>query len=106
MCQEEDENLKHLFCLCHFAKAVWFGTDLSIFTNRIALNSIKDWIQDWLSKPELTQPKALWFYGQFVCTLWSLWIHKNKVIFQEQTPNPIGVIHHSRPSLEDRKSVV
>ena len=77
-----------------FARAVRFGIDLSIYTDELALNDIKDWIQDWLLKPELTQPGALWFYGHFACTLWSLWIYKNGVIFKNQNPNPIRVIQH------------
>ena len=99
MCHENEEKLKHLFLLCPFARAVWFGIDISICTDEFALNDIKDWIQDWLLKPELTQPKGLWFYGQFVCTLWSLWIHRNEVIFKHQNPNPTRVIHHQRVQL-------
>ena len=80
MCHKEEEKLEHLFILCPFARAVRFGIDLSIYTDELALNDIKDWIQDWFSKPKLTQSKAFWFYGQLVCTLWCLWIHRNEVI--------------------------
>ncbi|XWS60715.1 hypothetical protein CRYUN_Cryun07bG0059500 [Craigia yunnanensis] len=82
MCLVAEETLEHLFFLCPIASAVWFGSDLSIKTDRFALNNIKDWISEWLSKLVLTQPDALWFYGQLVCTLWSIWFHRNKVIFR------------------------
>ena len=61
MCSIDDENLEHLFFLCLFAMAIWFGTDLSIRIDEMALYSIKDWIQEWLLKPKLTQPEAFWF---------------------------------------------
>ena len=69
MCYKEEETLEHLFLLCPFVRAVWFGIDLSIRTDEFALNDIKDWIQDWLLKSEPTQSEALWFYGQIVGTL-------------------------------------
>ncbi|XWS33082.1 hypothetical protein CRYUN_Cryun22dG0048300 [Craigia yunnanensis] len=84
--------MEHLFFLCPLARAVWFGTDLSIRTEYFALSCIKDWIYEWLSKPEFSGLNALWFYGQFVSILWSLWKHRNSVIFQNQTPNPCEII--------------
>ncbi|XWS32954.1 hypothetical protein CRYUN_Cryun22dG0035200 [Craigia yunnanensis] len=75
MCLKAEESLEHLFFLRSLTRAVWFGTDLSIITEFFALTSIKDWIHNWLSKPELSGPDALWFYGQFVRTLWTLWKH-------------------------------
>ena len=74
MCSIDEESLEYLFFRCHFARAIWFGIDLSIRTDELTLYSVKDSIQKWLLKPELTKPKAFWFYGQFVCTLWCLWI--------------------------------
>ena len=96
MCHNEEEKLEHLLLLCPFARAVWFGSELSIRTDSFTINDIKDWIQEWLMKPDLTQPKAAWFYAQFVCTLWCLWIHRNEVIFKNQSPNPTRVILHQR----------
>ena len=76
------------------ARAIWFGSDLSIRIDRLRVNSIKDRIKDWLSKPELHQPEALWFYDQFVCSLWCIWIHMNYVIFNYQKPDPSKVLFH------------
>ena len=70
LCLNAEENLEHLFFLCPLARAVWFGIDLSIRIDSFAINNIKNWIYDWLSKPELLGLDALWFYGQFVCTLY------------------------------------
>ena len=63
ICQQENESLEHLFFLCPLARAVWFGTELSIRTDGFALSSIKDWIHEWLSNTELSSLNAFWFYG-------------------------------------------
>ncbi|XWS57019.1 hypothetical protein CRYUN_Cryun09bG0135800 [Craigia yunnanensis] len=99
MCYREGENMEHLFFLCPFTRAVWFGTDLTIRTDRLALSSIKEWIQEWLLKLELTQTDALWFYGQFIYTLWYIWNHRNKVVFQNQVPDPLSVIQQQKHQL-------
>ena len=89
ICLNDEKNLEHLFLLCPLAKVVWFGTDLSIITDKFELINLQKWIQDRLANSKLTQPKALWFYGQFVCTLWSIWIKRNRVVFNNQKPNPM-----------------
>ena len=55
------------------------------------INTLKDWI-----KPDLVQPEAFWFYGQFVCTLWCICLHKNESIFNNRTPNPSKVLFHQK----------
>ena len=51
---------------------------------------------EWLCKTELLLPEAFWFYGQFVSTLWCLWIHKNECIFNNISSNPIKVIFYQK----------
>ena len=57
-------------------------------------------------KARIVSLKALWFYGQFVFTLWCLWNHKNKVIFQNQSPNPQNVIQQQRNQMRWMASAV
>ena len=95
-CNKEEETIEHLFLLCPMARAIWFGTDLSLKTDGFMVNSLKDWIGDWLFKPYLTQPEALWFYGHFVCTLWCIWLHRSETIFNNQRTDPTKVIFHQK----------
>ena len=57
-CNEAVETLEHLFLLCPIAKAIWFGMDLALRIDGIRINTLKDWILDWLNKPDLLQPEA------------------------------------------------
>ncbi|XVF66356.1 hypothetical protein PTKIN_Ptkin10aG0029100 [Pterospermum kingtungense] len=54
MCEQENETTEHLFLLCPFARAVWFGSDLTIRMDLMEVTSLKDWIKSWLEKPLLT----------------------------------------------------
>ena len=65
ICHNAEESLEHLFVSCPLARAVKFGIDLSIWIDAFALTNIRKWIQDWLSKLDLTDHKTLWFYGLF-----------------------------------------
>ena len=99
-CQTEDETLKHHFWLCLLAKATQYGIDLCLRVDGLRITSIKEQIKEWLSKPDLQQSNALWFYGQFVCNLWCIWIHKNEVVFKNQQSNPLKVLFHQKAILK------
>ncbi|XVF42020.1 hypothetical protein PTKIN_Ptkin01aG0326800 [Pterospermum kingtungense] len=95
-CLNNEESVEHLFFECTFARAFWFGSELSLRTDGLGLNSVKEWIGEWLGKPELLNPEALWFYGQFVCGMWSIWLHMNEVLFKNTKPQPLSALTHLR----------
>ena len=94
ICSKEDETLEHHFLLCPIARVVWFGSELSLRINHLRVQKIKDWIGEWLSKPKLQKIEAFWFYGQLVCNLWCISIHRNEVIFNNKSPDPRKIISH------------
>ena len=62
-CDDANEIVEHLFLLCPMAKAIWFGMELSIQMDDFNITILKDWLLEWLSKPNLLRPEAVWFYG-------------------------------------------
>ena len=100
LCLNEDESLEHIFLLCPMARAVWFGSDISLRIDGLRISSIREWIREQLSKPELHQSKALWFYEQFVCILWCIWLYRNEVVFNNQNLKPLKVIIHQKALLQ------
>ena len=58
MCLEDEEMIGYLFFLYPLARAVWFGSDISIKIDCLVLESVKDWIHKWIEKPTLTQPET------------------------------------------------
>ncbi|XVE58589.1 hypothetical protein DITRI_Ditri04bG0181700 [Diplodiscus trichospermus] len=65
MRKSHEETVEHLFLCCPFAGAVWFGSNLSIRTDRSNTDSLRNWIMSWLEKTCLTNDDTWWFYGQF-----------------------------------------
>ncbi|PPS03161.1 hypothetical protein GOBAR_AA17489 [Gossypium barbadense] len=45
-------------------------------------------------------------FTSFVITLWSIWIHKNKVVFEGVSPNAVAVIEAAFGSQPDHKKAV
>ena len=98
LCQfshKDEKDLEHLF-FCLLARVVWFGIDLTLRTNELKITTLKEWIGDWLSKSEFHQPEGLWFYCQFICTIWCIWMHRSEVIFKNQSLNSKKVIFHQK----------
>ncbi|XVF56453.1 hypothetical protein PTKIN_Ptkin06aG0121800 [Pterospermum kingtungense] len=96
MCEEHNETIEHLLFTCSLGRASWFGIDLSIRMDQMNLISIKEWIKDWLMKDELVKEEALWFYGQFLCTMWCIWLRRNDKVFRNTTPDPNSIIRHQK----------
>ena len=43
-CQEDRETLENLFLRCHFARAVWLGSEITVRTDTLPYHTISDWI--------------------------------------------------------------
>ncbi|KAL0287038.1 UNVERIFIED_CONTAM: hypothetical protein Sangu_2709100 [Sesamum angustifolium] len=91
MCINSKESAKHLFFECPFSSYVWshirhwFG-----ITRRMStfLSAVK-----WLKKGKTissVQNKAR--HLALACTVYSLWRHRNEIIFEGKTPNPDGLV--------------
>ncbi|XVF41802.1 hypothetical protein PTKIN_Ptkin01aG0309800 [Pterospermum kingtungense] len=97
MYEAQNETLEHLLFTCPLARAIWFGIDLSIRMDQIDLITVNEWIKDWLMKEELVKNEALWFQGQFRCTIGASG-------FIETTRSSRTLIQIPSPSLDTIKS--
>ena len=77
LCQLHDETMKHLSLEYSMSRAIWFGSDLKHRIHCLRVTSLKE----WLANPDLHQLEALWFYEQFICYIWCIWLHRNDIIF-------------------------
>ncbi|KAK4400029.1 hypothetical protein Sango_1109000 [Sesamum angolense] len=91
LCINSKESAKHLFFECPFSSYVWshirqwFGINRRMST---LLSAVK-----WLKKGKTgssVQNKAR--HLALACTVYSLWRHRNEIIFEGKAPNPDGLV--------------
>ncbi|KAL0423087.1 UNVERIFIED_CONTAM: Retrovirus-related Pol polyprotein from type-2 retrotransposable element R2DM [Sesamum radiatum] len=91
LCINSKKSAKHLFFECPFSVYVWshirqwFGITRRMST---LLSAVK-----WLRKGKIgssVQNKAR--HLALACTVYSLWRHRNEIIFEGKAPNPNGLV--------------
>ncbi|KAL0364665.1 UNVERIFIED_CONTAM: hypothetical protein Sangu_0564100 [Sesamum angustifolium] len=91
LCINSKESAKHIFFECPFCSYVWshirqwFGITRRMST---LLSAVK-----WLKKGKTgssVQNKAR--HLALACTVYSLWRHRNEIIFEGKAPNPYGLV--------------
>jgi len=92
-CHNHAEDINHLLATCTVAWSVWqtIAGDLGEqITNE---NSLRNLYATWLSKnmPNKTRRK-IWL-SSFFATLWSLWMHRNGIIFKQRELDVQGLCH-------------
>lgn len=88
LCCKDKEDVKHLFFHCECVRAFWFGSHLSLRTDMINLNFVREWIFSLLNKLGKTNECKLEFLVNIICGLWTIWLHRNEVAFSGAIPNP------------------
>lgn len=96
MCDGEEETTNHLFTQFAFARAVWFGSELTILTDALGQQSIKCLLTQWLTNREIMLNEIGWFNTRLVTTLWCIWKSRNDVVFNKGKVNPISAIYQQK----------
>ena len=92
---DNDETINHMFLTCSFARAIWLGSTLGIRTSDLANVSIKVWITSLFTTFYPLEQNRMIFLQACFTILWSLWNHRNMVLHQGKTPNPMEVVLNS-----------
>ncbi|XP_050222822.1 uncharacterized protein LOC126672915 [Mercurialis annua] len=91
LCNNNREDVDHLFVNCSFSHALWMVIS-SIFDRQINTNgSLHSLIMDASNEKFSPQVFSVWNVA-VVTTIWSIWKHRNMIIFDGQLPNIHGVI--------------
>ncbi|XP_048490517.1 uncharacterized protein LOC125492294 [Beta vulgaris subsp. vulgaris] len=89
--QEEDDN--HLFRDCEISARVWLGSNLGIKVDSSQIIPLRDWVRNFLQlfwKVDEVKSERV---TDFVVTLWSIWIHRNNIVFRQLYEDPTIIIH-------------
>ena len=82
------EDCQHLFFVCPFAQAVWQAAGI----NRLMVTSEEAFWQSLGGGTFRHEAEGQTIFA----TLWSLWIHRNEVIFRGCTPSVDAIQHNTR----------
>jgi hypothetical protein len=100
LCNNAIETQDHLFLHCDLARAVWFGAEIPILHLTQAAITVDIWVKDLLKQHTASQNDN--FTLQKILTLlWSIWFHRNQIMFEGKQPNPLEIVLTSN-SLSNR----
>ncbi|KAL2246258.1 UNVERIFIED_CONTAM: hypothetical protein Sindi_2894000 [Sesamum indicum] len=91
LCINTKESAKHLFFECPFSNFVWSRIRHWLGINR-TMSTLQSAVK-WLKKEKIgssVQNKAR--HLALACTVYTLWRHRNEVIFEDSTPCPERLI--------------
>ena len=91
-CNEHEETSTHLFLLCSFSRACWHGTTLAIHSSVFNKMFVQQWLIGVITMHNSKDPNIMNYLQALFTTLWSIWNHRNKVVHEGISPNPINVI--------------
>lgn len=92
LCNENEETMTHLFLICSFARACWHGSTLAIHSSNYSNTSIQQWLTLIINKHNIKDLVSIDYLQSFFTTLWTIWNHRNRVVHEGITPNPLQVI--------------
>ncbi|XP_056688409.1 uncharacterized protein [Spinacia oleracea] len=92
LCMEFTESDNHLFRDCSMSNHIWKASSLGINAGVNQHIDIREWIKNFMSlfwnEDGGHSPRVL----MFVATLWSIWLHRNEIIFRNTEPNPSNIL--------------
>ena len=92
LCNSEEKSSTHLFLLCPFSRACWHGSTLAIHSTDYSSSSVQQWLISLLIKFKTREITSMAYLQAIFTTLWNIWTHRNRVIYEGLTPNPMSVI--------------
>lgn len=102
LCDQEEETINHLLLHCVFSREVWFRVlqglgGLQAVAPQLTETSLEDWWNTACSRVEGPVKKGL--NSVIILVAWSLWIHRNRCVFDGLQPNLSRVLSSIREEL-------
>lgn len=96
----QTESIHHLFFQCEFAKRVW---DFAPFTSPMDSSGLIDLAINWLNLVDLKclPPTGIPSEGLTPWIMWSIWIARNNLLFNQKASSPEDVISRAISSARE-----
>lgn len=93
MCHAEVETQNHIFRLCPVSQMVWKSSWLGIISYTQMDIGVEDWIMNFLNLFFNQDGEEDSRLLQFISILWSIWLHRNEIIFRNVSVSPERILH-------------
>ncbi|XP_048493149.1 uncharacterized protein LOC125493701 [Beta vulgaris subsp. vulgaris] len=100
-CHRFRENETHLFRDCDISSRIWSASTLGISTHSSRSIPIDEWIRNFLQLFWKEDGRRSERVREFVVTLWSIWLHRNNVVFRNLFEDPLIIIHRKNIILRE-----
>jgi hypothetical protein len=94
LCDQEQETVQHLLSTCVFARQFWHGIlapfNLGHHIPSPVEASFVEWWEGVIN--QIHKDKKKGFNSVIILGAWCLWLHRNRVIFHEESPSSAKVL--------------
>ena len=92
LCNSDAKSSTHLFLLCPFTRACWHGSTLAVHSSDFNGLSVQKRLSSLLIKFKSRETSSMAYLQAIFTTLWHIWLHRNRVLYDGLNPNPMSVI--------------
>lgn len=92
LCKMKDESPSHFFRDCEITRRVWKASNLGITPQQPETLPLCDWIKNYITYFIREDREDHSRLADFVCIMWSVWLHRNDCIFKSQQANPLAIM--------------
>lgn len=85
ICGEKEESIEHAIPFCSHAKATWLRSRLGLLSHNLHIQHIQDW---WNMITNIGREKEGMILKEAALICWSIWLMRNKVVFENMQPRP------------------
>ncbi|XP_048490024.1 uncharacterized protein LOC125491986 [Beta vulgaris subsp. vulgaris] len=101
ICHQFPEDERHLFRDCEISSRIWSSSALGIKTQSSEYIPIDEWIRNFFQLFWREDGIKSERVREFVVTLWSIWLHRNNVVFRNLFENPSVILQRKNTLLEE-----
>lgn len=94
LCDQEQETVQHLLTTCVFARQFWHGILAPFNLGHLIPSPVEASFVEWWGGVinQIHKDKKKGFNSAIILGAWYLWLHRNRVIFHEESPSIAKVL--------------
>lgn len=88
LCNSGSESILHALRDCEVVKPIWSHLGVNGPDNHFVTSNITDWLEENGTKQQTSGLLHAPWCTIFLFAIWTIWKHRNLVVFKNQRPNP------------------